>query len=189
MSYLEHESYKFLEKASEDRKFMTSYFTNIISSNRFKGILKKGVSNPGHKRQEFENEIFATWGEYLIDTGRALPSEKSIADKWSVAREAFDVLSGIKDIEFKIIDSNKYVGAIREKDVDYEVSVTRHTKPVVEPGKIEVAQNLKDFISVLGDGLSNSYSVVRIKNNMVTVEDDNKNQTTVKITRKKVKLF
>lgn len=189
MSYEIHPGYALFKKAKEDRRFMTLYYNEVTSTNHFNKVMKQGVIKPKSNHQEFEGEIFDLWDQYLIDSGRATPQEKQIADKWSVARAAFDILSGLDLIEFKILDAKKYIGAIKEDGIYFQVTITRHNKPVVESGIVDVAANVKDYVRDFADKLSDLYSVVKIKNNQVTVEDDNQNQTSIKITRKKEVLF
>lgn len=176
-------------RSTEDLVFMSQYYNDVTSLRRFKQVLKKGLTNSGPNHQEFETELFKSWNDYLVDVGRATPSAQKIADKWGIAAEVFNVLQDDKDIEFRIIDPDKRIGAIRFDGVFYEVSVTRHKKPLVDPGQVVIAKKLHDYISRLADAMSEQYQIVMIKNNQVTIEDNEGTQTSVKIVRKKVNLF
>ncbi len=78
------------KKATEDRKFMSMYYMDITKTKRFGKALKNGIKSSGKiRQQEFEDIIFSSWNTYLIDTGRAQPSEKLAADKESFRREVF----------------------------------------------------------------------------------------------------
>lgn len=173
--------------AKEDRKFMSMYYLNITSSKRFSQALKNGIKNNGKPRQqEFEDIIFSTWNQYLVDSGRALPSEKAISEKEGLKREVFAFLLENNHIEFRVNSQNESKGALKFNDVFYEVSITKHKKPVVD--KVEVGTKLNPFIEELSEALMEKYSVIRAKNNAITIDADGE-QTTINFTRKKVKLF
>lgn len=187
MGYEDNAGYVKMLKAKEDRKFMSMYYNAIISTKRFSNALTKGIVNSGKVRQqEYEDIIFGAWNDYLVESGRALPSEKVIADKEGLRREAFDILSKLDGIEFNVIDPVKNIGAVKFEDVFYEVSLTKHKKPAVQ--ELEVANKLNSYIEEFAEKLSEHHSLIRIKNNAVTVDDDG-SQTTVNFTRKKTKLF
>ena len=61
--------------------------------------------------------------------------------------------------------------------------------PQVEEGEVIVAKKLNPFVEKLAEKLEEQYPVVVVKNNQITVEDDNKVHTSVKITKKKSRLF
>lgn len=187
MKYEDNAGYAKMLRAKEDRKFMSMYYNAIISTKRFSNALTKGIKNSGKPRQqEYEDIIFSAWNDYLVESGRALPSEKAIADKESLRREVFDILSKLGGIEFNVIDLVKNVGAVKFEDVFYEVSLTKHKKPVVQ--KLEIASKLNSYIEEFAEELSKHHSLIRVKNNAITVESDG-NQTTINFTRKKKKLF
>lgn len=186
MKYEDNAGYAKMLRAKEDRKFMSMYYNAIISTKRFSNALTKGIKNSGEPRQqEYEDIIFRAWNDYLVENGRALPSEKAIADKEGLRREVFDILSKLGGIEFDVIDLVKNVGAVKFDDVFYEVSLTKHKKPVVQ--KLEVANKLNSYIEEFAEELSKHHSLIRIKNNAITVDDGG--QTTINFTRKKKKLF
>lgn len=175
------------KKATEDRKFMSMYYMDITKTKRFEKALKNGIKSSGKiRQQEFEDIIFSSWNTYLIDTGRAQPSEKLAADKESFRREVFSLLEDLKDIEFKVLDEAKGIGAIKFEDSYFEVKVTKHKKKAVE--KLEIADKVNPFVAELGEKLSVRFSIVRLKNNALTIEVDNQ-QTTINFTKKRQKLL
>lgn len=179
--------YEKFSKATEDRKFMSMYYHNIVATKRFSNALKNGIKSRGVTRQqEFEDIIMSTWNDYLVDTGRALPSEKAISDKEGLKREVFSFLSEVDEIEFRVDQEGGNKGAVKYGEIFYEVSITKHKNPPVKD--LEVAEKLNPFIENLSENLMERYSVVRIKNNAITIDVDG-SQTTVNFTRKKVKLF
>lgn len=187
MKYEDNAGYAKILRAKEDRKFMSMYYNAIISTKRFSNALTKGIKNSGEPRQqEYEDIIFSAWNDYLVESGRALPSEKAIADKEGLRREVFDILSKLGGIEFNVIDLVKNVGAVKFGDVFYEVSLTKHKKPAVQ--KLEIASKLNSYIEEFAEELSKHHSLIRVKNNAITVENDG-SQTTINFTRKKKKLF
>lgn len=174
-------------RAKEDRKFMTMYFNDITSSKHFLSVLKNGIRPNGNSwQQEFEQEIFETWNNYLVEAGRAEPAEVAIADKTSFIRKVFGFLEEDDSIDFRIIDHKKNIGAVKLGEVFYQVGVVKHKKPAVN--ELEVGTKLNDFVQTLSEKLSEEYSLIRIKNNAITI-DNNGEQTSVTIVKKKVKLF
>lgn len=174
---------------TEDRMFMTMYFNNIISGRKFKQNLKKGIKNAGPKNQEFDYEINKVWQDYLIETGRANPKVKANVDKWSIANTAFNILKADKNIIFKLIDPDKRIGAIIYKDTFFEVRVVGHKKPQTTSSNRIIGSNLTPFIENLVAQFEPEYTIVIVKNNQITVEDTNHTQTSIKITKKKTRLF
>lgn len=181
--------YGAFQQTTEDRKFMSMYYNSIIASRKFKENLKNGIKKPDPKHQEFEYEIMKNWDDYLIEAGRATPTKQMTADKWGLANMAFGFLQEDEDIEFKLLDSQKRIAGIKDGDTFYEVKVTRHKSPQVAEGEVVVAKKLNPFVEKLAEKLEEQYPVVVVKNNQITVEDDNKVHTSVKITKKKSRLF
>lgn len=187
---MDKKGYELFKRANGDRLFMSKYYHNIIGTKHFKDNLsKEKISKPDKATQEFDFEINKSWDEFLIESGRATQTEKQVATKYSLAAEAFAILSDMENVNFKIINQTKFIGAVREDDKDYQVNVVQHKKPQVDPGQVAVAKNLKDYVQNLAEELENNYAVVLIKNNQITVEDDNGNQSSIKITKKTDRLF
>ena len=187
---MDKKGYELFKNANSDRLFMSQYYHNIIGTKHFTdSVAQEKILKPGKSVQEYDFEIAKSWDAFLIETGRASATEKQIADKYSLANDAFAILADMEDIDFKIINQSKYVGAIREEKADFEVNVVKHRTPQVASGGVIVAKSLKDYIKDLAEGLEQNYAVVQIKNNLITVEDENKNQSSIKITRKKTRLF
>lgn len=175
------------DKAPEDRKFMEMYYNGITNSSHFKKVLKSGVRSTGKlHQQEFESEIQKTWNLYLYETGRATPEEAAVLDKGSLFASVMSTLED-GDFETRVLDTAKSIGAIRYKDFDYEIRVTKHKKPQVS--EVSVGKKLNDYINPLVERLSEEYSIMKVQNSIITMEDNDGNQTSVKFGKKKVKLF
>lgn len=187
---MDKKGYELFKNANNDRLFMSQYYHNIIGTKHFLDSVKEEkILKPGKSVQEYDFEISKSWEAFLIETGRASATEKQIADKYSLASDAFAILADMDDVNFKILDQSKFIGAIKEESADFQVSVVKHRTPQVASGNVIVAKSLKDYIKDLAEGLEQNYAVVQIKNNLITVEDDNKNQSSIKITKKKSRLF
>lgn len=178
--------YGVFEKAVEDRKVLSMYYFEVIKSRRFKKNLKDGVEVTGERVQEYETEIKNSHDEYLMENGYVRPSRQKLADKWGLLSKTFDILEDDESIDFQIVDRKRYIGAIKTSKGNYQVSISQHRKPV-EPF---IAEKLYPHVSNLGEKLINEgHSIVFIKNNQITIEGEDGGHTSIKITKKKEKLF
>lgn len=191
MEELIMEGYNKFSNATEDKIFLTEYYNNLVQTSNFKKALQEGLKKGGRHHQQFEGEISKSWATYMVETGRSTPTKEKVLSKWGMAADAFNILEKIKDDKyaFKIINADKHVGAIKYGDIYFEVSITQHKQPQNPNGDVIVANKLNSFIQELADGLSELYSLVVIKNNQITVETNEQKQLSVKITKKKQKLF
>lgn len=185
------DGYNKFSNATEDKVFLSSYYNSLISNKKFKNAIRDGIKNGNNKTQFFEDEINRAWHNYLIETGRATSTQEKALDKWSIASKVFEILEEVEldNFTFRIIDPKKYIGAIKVASQFYEVKVVRHTKSQTPDGNVVVAKELFPFIKELADKLSDVYSLMIIKNNQITIETEDKEQLSIKVTKKKQVLF
>lgn len=166
-------------------------FFDIVSSPDFKRVLKGGFKTkkgPSLQNQAFDSFVMTVWDSYLIEKGYRDGSDGTIG-KFSLANKVFTYLREIPGLEFSILDRKKGIGAIRPEGGknDYEVTVTKHRKKAVF--EKTVADKLPVFVQELVDKMLPDFDIVMIKSNQITIEGSEGEQLSVKLTRKKSRLY
>lgn len=181
-------------KAVGDLKFLDRQFAAYTKTNKFeKAMQRKAVLSPGRTSQLFYNEGRAIWDAFLREEGRVAGSVKvDGVDKTTLMNDVVAILPTLESVtEFKMIDFKKRIAAIRTSEADFEITSTAHRDKVMEfDGKTKVVGTIKSHVEELASQLlALEYDIVQVKNNMLTIETKDGEQLSVKITRKKSKLF
>lgn len=182
------------EKAVGDMKILDRQFQAFIKTTKFeRAMQRKAILNPGRTTQVFYNEGRPIWDAFLREEGRVAGAVKVDGiDKTTLMNDVVAILPTLDAIEdFKMIDFKKRIAAIRTSEADFEVTSTMHRDKVMKfDGKAKIVGKLKPHIEQLADRLLEAeYTIVQVKNNMLTIETKDGEQLSVKITRKKSRLF
>lgn len=179
-------------KAEGDRELMGLYFRKIASSNKLDRVIKNKEipqSKKG-KTQYFNDLVSSSLSEYMVVTGRDATTTSKIAEeKMGVARKLFGFLEELDSLEFKVLDDAKLIGAIKVDEDFYEIKFTKHRDSGDVNQKLNTVKNTKKHIEDIAEFLLESYNVVTIKNNQITLFDELDNKMSVKITKKNKNLF
>lgn len=184
------------EKAIGDIKLLNSQFAAYSRTKKFeKSMQRKAITEAGDNSQYFYNEGRAVYDSFLRAEGRLVSGSAKIdgIDKTVLMNDVLSIMPELASIqEFRVINHEKRIGAMRTEEADFEITSTAHReKVIVNDGKgAKIVGTLKSQVEELADRLiAADYNIVQIKNNMITVESDDGDQYSVKITRKKNRIF
>lgn len=180
---------KLFEKAPLDREAMGMYFRKIASSPRFTKAIETGeLQRPKRNRNRvFDDLMEASWNEYLILSGRG--GSKISSEKLGLARRVFEIFSDMEEIDFRIIDESKMLGGFKYNDRFFTVGTTKHRGEVECPAELVMPTKPKVYIQAVVDDLIEDYDVVLVKNNKVTLKDEEGTFFSVVVTQKRKPLF
>lgn len=189
----QHKSIEKFTKATSDILLLNKQFRTYSRTGKFdKAIQKRSIDSPSPKTQLFYGEGRAIWDSVLRETDRLAPGEKRTVDKMSFMNDVISILPDLASVEdFKIIDLKKKLSAIKTEEADFEVSNVAHREPVAEYTGVPVTVGkIKPHVEELSDSLlQRGYEIVQIKNNLITIQTEDNSQFSVKLTKKKNRIF
>lgn len=173
---------------------LNKQFHTFKRTRKFKAAIERGfLEGAGKNKQVFYREGRPVYDSMLLEWGYSKPAASAKnGPKELLMADLTSIVPELETIElYRVLSSKTGKTALRTSECDYELSVVAHREKQVDfNGEIQLIGKLKPHVLEIADKLTERHhQIVRVKNNMITIERDDGEQISAKLTKKKNRLF
>lgn len=183
-----------LLRDKNDLALLNKQFRTFKRSRKFKAAIERGfLEGAGKNKQVFYREGRPVYDSLLLEWGYTKPTASAKnGPKELLMADLTSIVPELETIElYRVLSSKTGKTALRTSECDYELSVVAHREKQVDfNGEIQLVGKLKPHVLEIADKLTERHhQIVRVKNNMITMEREDGEQISAKLTKKKNRLF